>query len=140
MKSKKALFYVLAAVSAGCVPILSLQPLYTAQTLTFDERLLGSWVEDANGEEHVAVLTTCPGRPERPSDVLREHNRVYRLMVQNGPQKGIFTACLVKLDDRLSWISSQRAFHPGVQRGGASRSSSTTRCFFVPAPHVLQGR
>jgi hypothetical protein len=37
MKTKKVLFYVLAGILAGCVPVMSLHPLYTEQDTVFEE-------------------------------------------------------------------------------------------------------
>ncbi len=45
MRTKKAVFYLLALMLGGCV-IQSLYPLYTDETLIFEEKLVGKWVED----------------------------------------------------------------------------------------------
>ena len=37
----------------GCVPVDSLNPLYTDKDLAFDESLLGSWVGPDNGDDGV---------------------------------------------------------------------------------------
>lgn len=37
----------------GCVPVDSLNPLYTDKDISFDESLLGSWVGPDNGEDGV---------------------------------------------------------------------------------------
>ena len=41
MKIKKILFYLLAGLLGGCLPIMSLQPFYTPDNLLFEENLLG---------------------------------------------------------------------------------------------------
>ena len=43
MRTKKILFYCLAALMGGCVPIMSLRPLFTSEDLVFDEKLLGTY-------------------------------------------------------------------------------------------------
>lgn len=48
MGTKKAVFYLLAIVLGGCI-IPSLHPLYTDDTLIFEEKLVGKWVEDDGG-------------------------------------------------------------------------------------------
>jgi hypothetical protein len=48
MKAKKILFYLLAFILGGCVPVMSLHPLYTKEKVVFDDRLLGSWVDDSD--------------------------------------------------------------------------------------------
>jgi len=42
------MFYCLTALLAGCVPIVSLNPLFTKEDIVFDEKLLGTWLDDAN--------------------------------------------------------------------------------------------
>jgi hypothetical protein len=134
MRSKRALSYVLAALVAGCVPILSLQPLYTAQTLTFDERLLGSWVEDANSEKSTWQFSRLgPTDQNTLPEVLKEYNRVYRLLVQNGPQKGVFTACLVKLDGKLFLDLFPAGFPSGPFKEAEKAEFYYDSLFFVPA-------
>lgn len=49
MKTKKALFYLLAGVLAGCVP--SLHPLFTEKDVVFEPQLLGIWANDENSKE-----------------------------------------------------------------------------------------
>jgi len=52
MKTKTAitLFYLAALIVGGCIP--SLHPLYTDQTLIFDEALIGKWIgRDNSGDE-----------------------------------------------------------------------------------------
>ncbi len=134
MKNRRVLFGVLAALVAGCVPILSLQPLYTAQTLTFDERLLGTWIEDANEQKSTWRFSRLgPADQNTLPDVLKEHNRAYRLAVQNGPQRGIFTACLVKLDDKLFLDLFPAAFPSGPFKEAEKAEFYYNSLFFVPA-------
>jgi hypothetical protein len=80
-----------------------LNPLFTGDDVVFDEKLLGTWLEDAND----------PGRfwefarfEESSAEGLREileggFERIYRLNWTDGEgHKGSFAACLVKLGER----------------------------------------
>ncbi len=51
MNARKLLFYVLAGLLGGCVPVMSLNPLYTKDNVVYDNRLLGTWVDDPNEPE-----------------------------------------------------------------------------------------
>lgn len=56
MKGKKLLFYSLAAILGGCVPVMSLHPLYTEKDVLFEEKLLGSWVDGPNNTDPNEVI------------------------------------------------------------------------------------
>ncbi|HEY4679302.1 MAG TPA: hypothetical protein VIJ01_19200 [Candidatus Angelobacter sp.] len=51
MNKKHLVFFALLACLTGCVPVDSLNPLYTDKDAAFDESLLGSWVGPDKGEE-----------------------------------------------------------------------------------------
>jgi len=88
---KKALFYLLAGLLGGCVPVMSLHPLYTEKDVVFEERLLGIWVDDPNSPE----TTWEFNRIEEP-------NNAYNLVFSDEEgKKGSFVAHLVKLQNRL---------------------------------------
>lgn len=90
-RAKKALFYLLGALLGGCVPIMSLHPLYTEKDVVFEERLLGRWVDDPNSPE----TTWQFNRIEEP-------NNAYNLLFSDEEgKKGSFIAHLVKLQNRL---------------------------------------
>ena len=90
-RGKKALFYLLAALLGGCVPVMSLHPLYTEKDVVFEERLLGRWVDDPNSPE----TTWDFNRVEEP-------NNAYSLLFSDEEgKKGSFVAHLVKLQNRL---------------------------------------
>jgi len=102
MKTKKFLFYLLAVLLGGCVPVMSLHPLYTEKDVVFEEKLLGTWVDDSNDttwefkrfvDANNALDFTQPEKPEK----------TYRLLFSNneGSTKGSFFAHLVKLETRL---------------------------------------
>lgn len=90
-RAKKALFYLLAALLGGCVPVMSLHPLYTEKDVVFEERLLGKWVDDPNSPE----TTWQFNRIEEP-------NNAYNLIFSDEEgKKGSFAAHLVRLQNRL---------------------------------------
>jgi hypothetical protein len=91
MKVKKLLFYLLAALLGGCVPVMSLHSLYTKENVVFEEKLLGTWVDDPNSPEAIWKFN----RIEEPENA-------YRLVFSDKDgQKGSFVAYLVKLENRL---------------------------------------
>lgn len=86
-KPKKALFYLLAALLGGCMPVMSLHPLYNEKDVVFEERLLGKWVDDPNSPE----TTWEFNRIEDP-------NNAYSLVFSDDEgKKGSFIAHMVKL-------------------------------------------
>lgn len=90
MKVKKFLFYLLAALLGGCVPVMSLHSLYTKENVVFEEKLLGTWVDDPNSPEAIWEFN----RIEEPENA-------YKLFFSNKGKKGSFVAHLVKLENRL---------------------------------------
>jgi hypothetical protein len=89
MKTKKFLFYLLAAILGGCVPVMSLHPLYTEKDTVFEEKLLGTWVSDDN---ETTWEFTCPSKPEKK----------YELVFSDDEgKKGMFDVHLTKLQDRF---------------------------------------
>jgi hypothetical protein len=89
MNTNKLLFYALAALLGGCVPVMSLHSLYTEKDVTFEEKLLGTWVQDNNG------TTWEFTRIDEPKNA-------YKLIFSDEEgQKGSFVARLVKLENRL---------------------------------------
>ena len=91
MNAKKFFFYLLAVLLGGCVPILSLHPLFTEKDAVFDEKLLGTWVDD-------------PNSPEATWEFKRAdtNDSAYRLIFSDKEgKKGMFVAHLVKLKDKL---------------------------------------
>ena len=84
MKPKTICFYLLAVVLGGCLP-LSIHPLYTDDTLVFEEKLLGKW---ADGDE-IWQFT-------------QDSNNSYILrIVDEDGKEGYFNAHLVQLENML---------------------------------------
>ena len=104
MKMKKLAFICLAALLGGCVPILSLQPLFTEEDIVFDEKLLGTWVE---GSEPAELTWEFARLESSAAEELQDQyedqvKKFYRLnLTDKEGHKGSLVACLVKLKDRL---------------------------------------
>jgi len=91
MKVKKFFFYLLAALLGGCVPVMSLHSLYTKENVVFEEKLLGTWVDDPNSPEVIWEFTH-----------IDEPKNAYKLILSDDKgQKGSFVAHLVKLENSL---------------------------------------
>jgi len=90
MKTKKLLFYLLAAILGGCLPIASINPLYTEKDLTFEDKLSGTWVNDHNDpneKDEFWQFKPVEGPPKAYELVLYENNKTM----------GIFDAYLLKI-------------------------------------------
>ena len=91
MNTRKLLFYVLAGLMCGCVPVISLHPLYTKENVVFDKKLLGTWVDDPNKTEMTFNYES-----------INEPKKAYKLIFAGQDTlKGSFIAHLVKLNDML---------------------------------------
>jgi len=91
MKTKKFLFYILAVIAGGCVPVLSLHPLYTEKDVVLDKKLYGTWTDDPNDPE-----TTWEFKS------IDDPKNAYKLIfTDEDGKKGSFVAHLVKLQDKL---------------------------------------
>ena len=94
MNAKKLLFYLLAVLLGGCVPVLSLHPLFNEKDVVFDEKLLGTWVENPN-------TTWEFSRTEEPKNA---YKLIYTHQEKEDAKekaKGSFIVHLVKLKDKL---------------------------------------
>jgi hypothetical protein len=91
MKTKKMITYILATLLGGCVPVLSLHPLYTEKDVVFENGLLGIWMGDPNNPETTWKFT-------RVDESKKEYNLIF---TDDKGKKGSFTANLVKLQDEL---------------------------------------
>ena len=86
-RTKKALFYLIAALLGGCLPVVSLHPLYTEKDVIFEEKLLGKWVDDSNNPEFTWRFSRIDGAKKEYGLVLYDEEG----------QKGSFIAHLVRL-------------------------------------------
>jgi len=93
MKAKKLLFYLLAALLGGCIPVMSLHPLFTEKNLVFEEKLLGVWVQDTN--DTIWEFSRL-NEPEKAG------GNAYKLVFSDKDgKKGLFVFHLVNLEDKL---------------------------------------
>lgn len=88
MNTKKFLFYLLAALLGGCVPVMSLHPLFNEKDVVFDEKLLGTWVDDSNNIWEFKD----PNKQEKTYELI---------VIDHGGEKGLFDAHLTKLQNKL---------------------------------------
>jgi len=89
MKTKKLLFYLLAGLLAGCVPVMSLHPLYDKdkENVIFKQELLGTWVANETTWQFKDV---------------NESEKAYELIFSDDEgKKGLFAAHLVKLQNQF---------------------------------------
>lgn len=109
MKTNRLMLCCLMVVFAGCVPIFSLHPLFKGGDVVFDEKLVGTWVQDVNDPNGVWEFsrynaTDAKGLLERLGDDI---TKFYHLsIVGDEDGKGLraassCAACLVKVGDRL---------------------------------------
>ena len=119
MKIKKILFYLLAGLLGGCIPVLSLHPLYTEKNIVFEEKLLGIWVQqDSNNTWEF----------KNPD----ESEKVYELnLYENEVKKGVFSAHLAKLDERLLLDVHPTKF-PSEQEDVEKMKLPYNAFFFIP--------
>lgn len=100
-------FYALAAISLGCLPVMSLHPLYQDKDLAFEERLLGTWIDGDDPNESDSTWQFAH------SD---DSKKQYQLIVTGEEgRKGFFTANLVKLDNLLVLDIHPEKFPSGTE-------------------------
>ena len=112
MNKKHLVFFALLACLTGCVPVDSLNPLYTDKDVVFDESLLGEWVgTDANEKGGMKFI--------------KEGNDAYVIVMSdtdaNGELKNTF------YDARLLNISGQKFLDVLPHEWSASQASYPLR-------------
>ena len=125
MRTKKFLFYLLAVLLGGCVPVMSLHRLFTEEKLVFEEKLLGIWADDPNDPE-----TTWEFKRFEKQE--KKYEKAYELIFSDDDgRKGIFTAHLVKLQNRLFLDVFPEGF-PSGQEDAEQMKLPYNTLFFVP--------
>jgi len=82
---------MLAVIVGGCVPVISLHPLYTEKDVVLDKKLYGTWVDNSNDSK-----TTWEFKK------IDEPKNAYNLIFTDEEgKKGSFAAHLVKLQNKL---------------------------------------
>jgi hypothetical protein len=93
MKTRKILFYILALMLGGCVPVMSLHPLYTEKDLILEKKLLGTWVDTNESDPNSFWKFGLPDEQEKDSE------KAYELIfADDESKKGLFIAHLIKLN------------------------------------------
>jgi len=91
MKTRKFLFYMLAVILGGCVPVISLHELYTEKDIVVDKKLCGTWTDDPNSPKNTWEFKS-----------IDEPKNAYKLIFTDEEgKKGSFVTHMVKLQDRL---------------------------------------
>jgi len=91
MKTKKLLFYMLAVLLGGCVPVISLHPLYTEKDVVVDKKLCGTWIDNSGDTKTTWEF-----------EHIDEPKNAYKLIFTDEEgKKGSFVAHMVKLQNRL---------------------------------------
>jgi len=121
MKTKKLLFYLLAAILGGCVPVMSLHPLYTEQDLVFEEKLLGVWVDDHNSPETIWEFN-------QPDQSKNEYELVFS---DKEGKKRVFVTHLVKLKDKL-FLDVHPDRFPSGEKEAEEMKLPYNAFFFIP--------
>ena len=91
MNARKILFYTIAALLGGCLPVASIYPLFTPEDLIFEQQLLGRWTTDPNGPQDRWTF-------ERAG----ERDNAYTLTITDRDgHRGSFLARLAAIDSRV---------------------------------------
>lgn len=104
MRAKKLASVCLVILLAGCMQVVSLQPLFTKDNIVFEEKLVGTWLFDPNQPEATLEFSRLDEASVHnlPDAWRDESTKFYRLKTADEKAgKGSFIACLVKLGDRL---------------------------------------
>jgi hypothetical protein len=132
MKMRNLMPYCLVVLLAGCGPIFSLHALYTKEAITFEEKLLGTWLVDPNkpGEtwEFARLEESAAGC--LPADLQDQAAKCYRVTLTDEKRKGSIVTCLVKLQGRL-FLDLMPSQFPGGEENLESADSELNAVFFL---------
>jgi hypothetical protein len=102
MRTRSLVPVGLVVLLVGCVPIVSLHPLASRETVVFQDRLLGTWELGSGDLRFEFRRLEEPPAEDWLEELPADPNQLYRLSVTNEEGgKGVFVAGLVRLDDRL---------------------------------------
>jgi hypothetical protein len=104
MRTKKFLFYLLAGLLGSCVPVMSLHSLFTEENIVFDEKLLGTWVDDPTSPKGTWEFKRVTDIAQKDWELAppKKPEKAYKLLLSNEEgAKGSFFAHLVRLEGRL---------------------------------------
>lgn len=140
MRVKSVAFYALAALLAGCVPVVSLHPLFTRETIVFEEKLVGTWVKDANDPEVTWKFSRLDESAAKgPLEAWKDDiTKFYGLEISDKDgRKGAFAACLVKLGDR-QFLDVFADRFPSGEQDIEKMPLAYNGFFFVPVHTILR--
>jgi len=92
MKTKKLFFYLLAGILTGCVPVMSLNPLSSEKDAVFEDKLLGTWVDNDSND---TWEFKWPDVSEKAYVLIFSHREDKKEL------KGSFFARLIKLENKF---------------------------------------
>ena len=122
MKIKKFLFYLLATLLGGCVPVMSLHSLYTEEDVVFKENLVGTWVDDPDSPKTTWEFSRAGAK-----------EKAYKLVYSDDEgKKGSFVVHLVKLENRL-FLDVLPSQFPSEQQDWEKMKWAYNFFFFVSA-------
>ena len=122
MRIKKLLFYLLAALLGGCVPVMSLHSLYTEGDVVFEENLVGTWVDDPDSPKTTWEFSRAGAK-----------EKAYKLVYSDDEgKKGSFVVHLVKLENRL-FLDVLPSQFPSEQQDWEKMKWAYNFFFFVSA-------
>jgi len=108
MNKRCLVVLALVACLTGCVPVDSINPLYTDKDAVFDESLLGSWVGPDKGEEGgLEILARDQDGKKSYLLVMTDKSKDLKVF-----KKTVYHAQLVKLNERLFLDVVQQSFEP----------------------------
>jgi len=96
MKIRHLAFLALVACLTGCVPLDSLNPLYTDKDIVFDESLLGKWVTVGKDDQDVMEFVALKDDKDKPVGYT-----IYMMGHEDGRCTNLqYEARLVKIGER----------------------------------------
>src|SRR6478752_1849173 len=108
MNKRYLVLLALLACLTGCVPVDSLNPLYTDKDVVFDESLLGSWVGPDKGEEGgLEILAREQDGKKSYLLVMTDKSKDLKVF-----KKTVYQARLVELNKHLFLDVVQESFEP----------------------------
>ena len=108
MNKRYLVLLALVGCLTGCVPVDSLNPLYTDKDLAFDESLLGSWVGPDKGEEGgLEILARDQDGKKSYLLVMTDKSKDLNVL-----KKTVYHAQLVKLNEHLFLDVVQESLEP----------------------------
>lgn len=125
MNIRKLFVYILPLLLGGCVPVLSLYPLYTKENIVLDKKLFGTWIDDVNNPE-----TTWEFKR------IDEPENAYKLIfTDEDGKKGSFVAHLLKLQNNL-FLDIYPSELP-CESDDANKMDWPYNCFFLIPAHTF---